>query len=123
MTEKLGAFADTARARERELANRLAASVAVDGEFQTILQQAVNSTVSSRQRLDALESEIRESAAAWPGLDTPAGSRQFQRYLTAKTREIHQIVTDAAADNRHRAHLVQTLLNRYIERPGNTPGR
>ena len=113
MAENLGAFADAARAREEALANRLAASVAADNEFQTILQQAVRNTVTSRQRLDAIEAEIRESAATWPGLDTPAGSRQFQRFLTAKTREIQRVVSDAAADSRHRASQVQTLTNQY----------
>lgn len=113
MTENLGAFADAARAREVELANRLAASVAADADFQTILQQAVKNTVSSRQRLEAIETEIRQSAAAWPGLDTPAGSRQFQRFLAAKTREIHRVVADADADNQRRASQVRTLTNRY----------
>lgn len=113
MTENLGAFADAARAREEQLANRLAASVAADGEFQAILHQAVRGNGSSRQRLDAIESEIRQSASSWPGLDTPAGSRQFQRFLSAKTREIGKVVSDAAAANRHRARLVQNLTNRY----------
>lgn len=113
MAENLGSFADAARAREGELANRLATSVAADRELQTILQQAVRNAVTSRQRLDAIEAEIRESAATWPGLDTPTGSRQFQRFLTAKTREIHRVVSDAAADSRHRSQLAQTLTNHY----------
>lgn len=113
MAENLGAFANAARAREEELVNRLATAVAADKEFQTILQQALRSTARSRQRLDAIEAEIRETAAAWPGLDTPAGSRQFQRFLIAKTREIHRVVADAAADSRHRTQLVKTLTNHY----------
>lgn len=113
MAENLGAFADAARAREEELLSRLATAVAADKEFQTILQQALRSTARSRQRLDAIEAEIRESAAAWPGLDTPAGARQFQHFLIAKTREIHRVVADAAADSRHRTQLVQTLTNHY----------
>ncbi|OBI07974.1 hypothetical protein A5715_16655 [Mycolicibacter heraklionensis] len=113
MAENLGAFADAARAREEELLSRLATAVAADKEFQTILQQALRSTARSRQRLDAIEAEIRQSAAAWPGLDTPAGARQFQHFLIAKTREIHRVVADAAADSRHRTQLVQTLTNHY----------
>lgn len=113
MTENLGAFADAARAREEQLANRLAASVAADKQLQTILREAMQHNSSSRQRLDALESEIRQAASAWPGLDTPAGSRQFQRFLNGKTREIHRIVSDAAADSERRAGLVRTLTQRY----------
>lgn len=113
MTDNLGAFADAARVREEELVNRLAVSVAADNEFQAILREAVRRNSASRQRLDALDSEIRQAASTWPGLDTPAGSRQFQQFLTGKTREIHTIVADAAADSGRRAALVQTLTNRY----------
>ncbi|BBX20677.1 hypothetical protein MTER_00880 [Mycolicibacter terrae] len=113
MTENLGAFADAARAREDELARRLAASVAADKEFQAILREAVRNNSMSRQRLDALESEIRQAANTWPGLDTPAGSRQFQQFLNGKTREIHRVVADAAADSEHRASLVRSLTTRY----------
>ncbi|ORA76441.1 hypothetical protein BST28_20970 [Mycolicibacter kumamotonensis] len=113
MTENLGAFADAARAREDELVHRLAASVAADKQFQAILREAVQNNSMSRQRLDALESEIRQAASTWPGLDTPAGSRQFQQFLNGKTREIHRIVADAAEDSQHRASLVQSLTNRY----------
>lgn len=113
MTENRGAFADAARARENKLVNRLEASVAADRDFQAILREAVRNNSASRQRLDAMAAEIRQAAATWPGLDTPAGSRQFQRYLTGKTREIHQIVNDAHADSEHRAGLVRSLTNRY----------
>lgn len=113
MTENRGAFADAARARENKLVNRLAASVAADHDFQAILREAVRNNSASRQRLDAMAAEIRQAAATWPGLDTPAGSRQFQRYLTGKAREIHKIVNDAHADSEHRAGLVRTLTNRY----------
>jgi hypothetical protein len=113
MTQNLGAFADAARAREEQLANRLAASVAADKEFQAILRDAVQTNAASRQRLDAIDAEIRQAASTWPGLDTPAGSRQFQHFLNAKTRAIHKVVSDAATDSRHRASLVQTLTTRY----------
>ncbi|OBI34021.1 DUF4226 domain-containing protein [Mycolicibacter terrae] len=111
--QNLGAFADAARARETELVNRLTASVAADKEFQAILREAVHNNSTSRQRLDAMEFEIRQAASTWPGLDTPTGSRQFQRFLNGKTREIHKIVADAAADSEHKASLVRTLTNRY----------
>lgn len=113
MTENLGAFADAARAREDELVHRLAASVAADKQLQAILREAVQNNSMSRQRLDALESEIRQAASTWPGLDTPAGSRQFQQFLNGKTREIHRVVADAAADSQHKASLVQSLTTRY----------
>ncbi|MEO6794979.1 MAG: DUF4226 domain-containing protein [Mycobacterium sp.] len=113
MPHEMGVFADVARARELQLAQRLAASVKVDQDFQAVLLGAVQCNLQSRQRLDALESEIRQTAATWPALDTPAGARQFQAYLTGKTREIHKVVADAAADSSQRAAQVQTLTGRY----------
>ncbi|MDQ2628067.1 MAG: DUF4226 domain-containing protein, partial [Actinomycetota bacterium] len=113
MTENRGAFADAARARENKLANRLAASVTADQEFQAILRDAARNNSVSRQRLAAMEAEIRQAAATWPGLDTPTGARQFQQFLNGKTREIHQIVRDARADSEHRAGLARTLAGRY----------
>ncbi len=113
VTENLGAFADAARAREDKLVQRLAASVKLDGEFAAVLRDAVHRNRNSRQRLDAIEAEVRQAAATWRGLDTPAGARQFQRFLTGKTREIHQVVADATADSGRKAQLVHGLAGRY----------
>lgn len=113
MPEVLGAFADAARAREGQLVQRLATSVELDRSFEAILRDAHQYNLRSRQRLDALEAEIRQAASAWPGLDTPAGARQFQAYLVGKTREIHKIVADGAADSQRRAAQVQALTGRY----------
>ncbi len=113
MPDQLGAFAEAARAREEQLVQRLATSVELDRSFEGILRGAHQYNLQSRARLDALEAEIHQSAASWPGLDTPAGARQFQVYLAGKTREIHQIVADAAADSQQRAAQVQALTGRY----------
>lgn len=113
MPDQLGAYADAARAVEEQLVQRLATSVELDRSFEVILRGAHQYNIQSRARLDALEAEIRQSAASWPGLDTPAGARQFQAYLAGKTREIQKIVADAYADNQRRATQVQTLAGRY----------
>jgi hypothetical protein len=113
MPEVLGAFADAARVREEQLVQRLATSVQLDRSFEGILRDAHQYNLQSRRRLDALEAEIGQTAATWPGLDTPAGARQFQAYLAGKTREIHKIVADAAADSQQRAAQVQALTGRY----------
>ncbi|GFG71589.1 DUF4226 domain-containing protein [Mycolicibacter senuensis] len=113
MPEVTGVFADAARAREDQLVQRLTTSVELDRSFEEILRDAHQFNVQSRQRLDALEAEIRQAAAAWPALNTPAGARQFQAYLSGKTREIHKIVADAAADSQRRAAQVQALTGRY----------
>ncbi|ORW68399.1 hypothetical protein AWC24_07940 [Mycolicibacter senuensis] len=113
MAEVIGAFADAAREREGQLVQRLTASVAADSEFESVLRGAVQHNRNSRQRLDMIEVEIKQAAATWRGLDTPAGARQFQQFLIAKTREIHQVIADGAADSRDRADKLQALSGRY----------
>lgn len=113
MADQLGAFADAARAREKQLVQRLATSVELDRSFDGILSGALQFNAQSRARLDALEAEIRQAAAAWSGLDTPAGARQFQAYLAGKTRDIHKVVADAHADSQQRAAQVRGLTVRY----------
>jgi hypothetical protein len=113
MPEVSGAFADAARAREAELSRRLATSVELDRSFEGMLHGAHQINLQARQRLDVLEVEIRQAAAGWPALETPAGARGFQAYLAGKTREIHKIVADAAADSQQRAAQVQALAGRY----------
>lgn len=116
MPDQLGAFAEAARAREEQLVQWLATSVELDRSFEGILRGAHQNNLQSRARLDALEAEIRQSAASWPGLDTAAGARQFQVYLAGKTREIHQVISDAVADSQERSAQVQTLTERYRSR-------
>ncbi|MEB3020130.1 DUF4226 domain-containing protein [[Mycobacterium] crassicus] len=113
MPDEIGAFADAARDRETVLVQRLATSVELDRSFEGILRGVHRYNLQSRGRLGALEAEIRQAAAVWPALDTPAGARQFQAYLTGKTREIHKIVADAAVDSQQRAAQVQALTGRY----------
>ncbi|MEO6794975.1 MAG: DUF4226 domain-containing protein [Mycobacterium sp.] len=113
MPQNLGDFAEAARAQERQLAQRLAESVEFDRSFEVILRGAHRYNVQSRQRLDAIEAEIKQASTTWPALDTPPGARQFQAYLTGKTRQIHKIVAAGAADSSQRAAQVQALTGRY----------
>lgn len=109
----MGAFAEAARARETQLSARLAASAAADRELEAVLHGAVQFNRNSRQRLDAIEAEIKQAASTWPGLDTPAGARQFQSFLIDKTRDIEKVVADGVTDSRDRAARVQALTGRY----------
>lgn len=113
MPDEQGVFADAARAREQQLVRQLAAAADLDRSFEGIVRGAQQYNLQSRRRLDAIEAEVTHAAAGWPALDTPAGSRQFQSYLTGKTREVHQIVAAAATDSRQRTAQVQALTGRY----------
>lgn len=115
MPEELGAHADAARAREDALAGRLQRSVQTDRAFLTTVRGAAQVAVQGRRRLDSIEAEIRAALAQHRALavDTPAGARQFQRFLSAKTRDIHQVIAETVADGQARARAVRTLNGGY----------
>ncbi len=115
MPEELGAHADAARAREDALARRLQRSVQADRAFLATVRDTTQVAVQGRRRLDSIEAEIREALAHHRALalDTPAGARQFQRFLTAKTHDIHQVIADTVADSQARAQSVRTLNGGY----------
>lgn len=127
MAEASGAYADAARSREQQLAQRLAVAVRADQIFAAALRDVHQRNLYARRRLDAIDSEIRQAAATWPGLNTPAGDREFSRFLTGKTREIQKIVADGAADSRRTAGVIQSLTGHYtiaddLPRPGPRDG-
>ncbi|WP_409436359.1 DUF4226 domain-containing protein [Mycobacterium sp. SMC-14] len=115
MPEELGAHADAARVREDALARRQQRSVKTDRAFLTTVRGAAQVALLGRKRLDSIEAEIREALAHHRALalDTPAGARQFQRFLTAKTRDIHQVIADTVADSQDRARSVRSLGGGY----------
>uniref|UniRef100_UPI00061AF436 DUF4226 domain-containing protein n=1 Tax=Mycobacterium sp. UM_Kg1 TaxID=1545691 RepID=UPI00061AF436 len=101
MPEELGAHADAARGREDVLARRLQTSAQADRAFAATVHGAAQVVLQSRKRLDSIEAELR-AVLAHPrslALDTPAGARQFQRFLAAKSHDIHQVIADTAADS------------------------
>lgn len=115
MPEELGAHADAARDREAALATRLHTTTRLDRAFVATLRGAAQVALRGRRRLDAIEAEIREALANEQALalDTPAGARQFQRFLSVKTRDIHRVIDDTLADSRARAAAVRSLGGGY----------
>jgi len=115
MPEELGAHADAARAREDVLARRLQQSLQADRAFLATVRGAAQVALLGRKRLDSIEAEIREALSHHGALalNTPAGARQFQRFLTAKTHDIHQVIADTVADSQARARSVRPLGGGY----------
>ncbi|OBK84807.1 DUF4226 domain-containing protein [Mycolicibacter sinensis] len=115
MPAETGAHADAARAREAVLVRRLHTSAATDRAFAATLHDAYRTALAGRKRLDAIEGEIRSVVGNRQSLalDTPAGARQFQRFLTAKTRDILTVINDAAADSAQKADLLRYLAGGY----------
>lgn len=124
MPEELGAHADAARAREAALAGRLRSTTQLDRAFVATVHGAAQVALLGRSRLDGIEAEIRDALANQQALalDTPAGARQFQRFLTVKTRDIQRVVADTVADSRARAEAVGSLSGGYAIEDPHKPG-
>ncbi|MEO8814048.1 MAG: DUF4226 domain-containing protein [Mycobacterium sp.] len=113
--EERGAHADAARAREGVFMQRLRSSVGTDQIVTATLRGAYRAALLGSGRLAAIEAEIRNVVAAHGALslDTPAGANQFQVFLSAKAREIYQVVAEVADDGQARAELLQALGKPY----------
>ncbi|MDD7811613.1 DUF4226 domain-containing protein [Mycobacterium sp. CSUR Q5927] len=124
MPEELGAHADAARESEAALAGRLRTTAQLDRAFVATVRGAAQVALLGRRRLDDIEAEIRDALANQQALalDTPAGARQFQRFLTVKTRDIHRVVADTASDSRARAAAVRSLGGGYTVEGPRRPG-
>jgi len=115
MPEERGAHAAAARAREASLVCRQQAAAPTDQLLSVTLRGAVDQLHEGRRRLDAIGAEIREALGdpRRAALDTPAGARQFQLFLAAKTRDIRRVVADAVADNRARTARLRSVGDGY----------
>jgi hypothetical protein len=124
MPEELGAHADAAREREDALAGRLRTTTHLDRAFVATVRGAAQVALLGRRRLDGIEAEIRDALANQQALalDTAAGARQFQRFLTVKTRDIHQVIADTVADSRARAEVVRSLSGGFSVEGRRGPG-
>lgn len=124
MPEELGAHADAARDREAALATRLRTTTQLDRAFVATLRGAAQVALRGRRRLDDIEAQIRDALANQQALalDTPAGARQFQQFLTVKTRDIHRVIADTVADSHARAAAVRALGGGYTVEGPRAPG-
>jgi hypothetical protein len=71
-------------------------------------------------RLDAIAAEIDRVASgqADPGVDTPLGAREFQKFLVAKQREIAAVVAHAHELDRAKSAVLQSLRAQYTAPTG-----
>ena len=61
----------------------------------------------------ALQRDIEQAVIARTDLDTPAGARQFQRFLIGKLRDIRSVVENSSLDATSKASLAAALATLY----------
>lgn len=115
MVDQAGSSASAVALTQSMLSARRGAAEQADRTLAATLTDAHHVAVEALQRLDAIEAEI-ESAVAQQGqlaLDTPAGAREFHRFLLAKQCDIADVLSGAQAQAASKVIALQGLVSHY----------
>jgi Domain of unknown function (DUF4226) len=108
-----GDAADTIRSAEVALAHQNSTTAQVDLQVVTAVLNAHQKAAVSRDALNALQRDIESAVATRSDLDTPAGARDFQRYLIGKLRDIQAVVAGATLDDTSNSALMAAWTSLY----------
>ena len=116
-----GAAADAIRAAESALAHQTSLTAQVDLQVVTAVLNAHTDHGGAVAVLDRLQDEIEAAVLIRTDLDTPAGAREFQRYLLEKLRDIRTVIDTAGLDATSQATLAAALASLYASTAPNAP--
>ena len=108
-----GAAAEAIREAETALAHQKSTAAQVDLQVITAVLNAHSTNVDGAAELDRLKREIEAAVQSRTDLDTPAGAREFQRFLIGKLREIRTVIDTAGLDADSKAALAAALASLY----------
>lgn len=108
-----GDAADAIRNAEVALAHQNSTTAQVDLQVVTAVLNAHQKAAAGSQALDRLQRDIEGAVAARSDLDTPAGARDFQRYLIGKLRDIRAVVAGASLDDTSNSALMAAWTSLY----------
>jgi hypothetical protein len=108
-----GDAADAIRSAEVALAHQNSTTAQVDLQVVTAVLNAHQKAAASRDALNALQRDIESAVATRSDLDTPAGARDFQRYLIGKLRDIQAVVAGASLDDTSNSALMAAWTSLY----------
>lgn len=113
MSEATGSPMAAFRERQNVLAGKYSASAEADRTLFEVLSSAHQTMLDSVRRLDAIAEEIERTQQAGLAAETPLGSREYQRFLVAKQREIAAILTSARDLSHAKSLVLRDLQDRY----------
>lgn len=122
-----GAAADAIASAEAALAQQNSASSQLDMQVVSAILNAHLSAVDGREALTKLQHETEAAVRMRSDLDTPAGARDFQRFLIGKLRDIRAVVLNASLDDTSKSALMAAWTSLYDasknepNRPGEHP--
>lgn len=119
-----GLAAEAIRNAETALAHQNSTAAQVDLKVVAAVLNAHSANAGGAAELDRLQREIEAAVLSRTDLDTPAGAREFQRFLIGKLREIRAVVDTAGLDATSKAALAAALAALYASatpEPGPPP--
>jgi hypothetical protein len=108
-----GDAADAIRHAEAALAHQNSTTAQVDLQVVAAVLNAHQKAAAGRDVLNTLQRDIEQAVAARSDLDTPAGARDFQRYLIGKLRDIQAVVAGASLDDTSNSALMAAWTSLY----------
>jgi uncharacterized protein DUF4226 len=108
-----GAAADAIRGAEAALAHQNSAIAQVDLQVVTAVLNAHQKNAEGRGALNKLQHDIEAAVTTRSDLDTPAGARDFQRFLIGKLRDIRDVVANASLDDTSNSALMAAWTSLY----------
>jgi hypothetical protein len=108
-----GNAADVIRDAESALAQQNSETAQLDLQVITAVLNAHQKTAEGREALDALQQDIEAAVRTRSDLDTPAGARDFQRFLIGKLRDIRAVVASASLDDTSKSALMAAWASLY----------
>lgn len=108
-----GAAADAIANAEAALAQQNSASSQLDMQVVSAILNAHLRAVDGREALTKLQHETEAAVRSRSDLDTPAGARDFQRFLIGKLRDIRAVVLGASLDDTSKSALMAAWTSLY----------
>ncbi len=108
-----GEAAEAIAQAEAVLAHQNSASAQLDMQVVSAILNAHLKTVEGKDALTRLQRETEAAVRTRSDLDTPAGARDFQRFLIGKLRDIRGIVMDASLDDTSKSALMAAWTSLY----------
>ncbi|HME75260.1 MAG TPA: DUF4226 domain-containing protein [Mycobacterium sp.] len=108
-----GEAADAIRDAEAALAHQNSTTAQVDLQVVTAVLNAHQKNAEGREALNRLQHDIEAAVTTRSDLDTPAGARDFQRFLIGKLRDIRAVVANASLDDTSNSALMAAWTSLY----------
>lgn len=116
-----GAAAEAIAHAEAALAHQNSTSSHLDMQVVSAILNAHLNAIEGREALTKLQHETEAAVQTRSDLDTPAGARDFQRFLIGKLRDIRAVVLNASLDDTSKSALMAAWTSLY-DASGGGPG-